>query len=222
MDSPLEDETVPKSEAVRLSMAFIADPQKRKDVLTLYAFLEVLRDIPHRVSDPLLGQIRFQWWYEAFDEIAEKRAVRHHPLVIALNDIILRYDLQVAAFQDIIEGQGGLLDAVDLKVALEAVDTGDGSIARLSAQIVDPTADPQNLLHPARLWGLSHIRPRDMGEAELSHAVRDAKAALPEVPLSLLPLALPAVLAQASWRRKPKGPLATRFALLKTFLTGRF
>lgn len=217
-----EDETVPKSEAVRLSASFISDAQKRRDVLVLYAFLEAIRDIPRRVSDPLLGQIRLRWWYEAFDEIAEKRPVRHHPLAIALNDIIGRYDLDASAFQDVIEGQGGLLEAIDLKAALAAADAGEGGIARLAAQIIDPTAQTDSLLPPARLWGLAQLKPRETGEAELNHALRDAKEALPKVPLSLLPLVLPAVLAPAVWRGKPKGPLSTRFALLKAYFTGKF
>lgn len=63
---------------------FAAEPG-RGHLMALYAFnLEVART-RERVSEPMLGQIRLQWWREALDEIADDRP-RNHPVCLALNN----------------------------------------------------------------------------------------------------------------------------------------
>ncbi|MDF1734978.1 MAG: squalene/phytoene synthase family protein [Minwuia sp.] len=72
-------------DADRFYTAMFAAPAPRKRLLTLYAFnLEVART-RERVSEPMLGQIRLQWWREALDEMAGGQ-VRNHPVCTALND----------------------------------------------------------------------------------------------------------------------------------------
>ena len=50
-------------------------------LLALYAFQCELRRIPSAVSEPALGEIRLQWWREAFDEMRGGKPVRAHPVV---------------------------------------------------------------------------------------------------------------------------------------------
>jgi len=72
-------------DADRFYTAMFAAPAPRKRLLALYAFnLEVART-RERVSEPMLGQIRLQWWREALDEMAAGK-VRNHPVCVALND----------------------------------------------------------------------------------------------------------------------------------------
>lgn len=72
-------------DADRFYTAMFAAPAPRKRLLALYAFnLEVART-RERVSEPMLGQIRLQWWREALDEMAAGQ-VRNHPVCTALND----------------------------------------------------------------------------------------------------------------------------------------
>jgi len=69
----------------RFYTSMFAVEAARKRLLALYAFnLEVART-RERVSEPMLGQIRLQWWREALDEIAENRP-RNHPVCLAMND----------------------------------------------------------------------------------------------------------------------------------------
>src|ERR1700712_3509700 len=95
-------ELLPKSEDIRLACAFIPDAGKRGEVLALFAFLETLRDIPERTTDPLMGEIRLRWRYEAIEEIEQARPVRYHPLTEALKTIIERYSLPPKGFLDLI------------------------------------------------------------------------------------------------------------------------
>ena len=212
---------LPKNEDVCLACAFIPAADKRAEVLSLYAFLDTLRDIPERVTEPLMGEIRLRWWYEAIEEIRDGRSVRYHPLSEALKDLIGSYGLDPQLLLDMVEGQMPLLDKgpLTVKTALGVVDKGEGIAARLAAAILGHDGD---LAPFARLYGMARIKAArglsDGGDAELAHLRRDA--AVP-VPAELLPLALPATLAADLWHGRVAGPLAKRLKLLWAYLSGR-
>ncbi len=224
----MSSEIEPRSEDIRLSLAFIPDAQKRADVGALFALLETLRDIPERITEPLMGEIRLRWWYEAFEEIRDGRTPRYHPLTEYIQRLIGQYGLPVQAFLDMVEGQGALFDRpLLLRDAMSVVEAGEAAVTALAAQILDPAADVTIGMQCARLSGLTamraggFIRPDDFGPEEQGHILRDARADAASLPSSLMPLALPAVLAQDQWRRKPAGPLSRRFRLVWAFITGR-
>ena len=52
-----------------------------RKLLALYALQCELRRIPSAVSEPALGEIRLQWWREAFDELRAGKPPRAHPVV---------------------------------------------------------------------------------------------------------------------------------------------
>lgn len=213
-----------KSEDIRLACAFIPDTGKRAEVLALFAFLETLRDIPERTTEPLMGEIRLRWWYEALDEIAEGRPVRYHPLTEAIKAMVARYDLSPAVFQDMIEGQMPLLDkgALTVKEALGVVDRGEGNLFRQAAQVL---GENTTLTEIARLHGMTQIKItrglNDAGEMEFGHLKREAAKAAKALPTVLMPLALPSGLSGIYWQGKAPGPLSKRLRLFWSFVTGR-
>jgi phytoene synthase len=217
-------ELLPKSEDVHLACAFIPEADKRADVLVLLAFLETLRDIPERVSDPLMGEIRLRWWFEAIEEIEQGRAVRYHPLTEALKAIIERYHLSPKDFFNLIEGQMPLLDKgpLTIKDALSVVDRGEGVLFRLAAQILGETA---NLTDIARLIGMVQIKAMrglsDAGDMEFAHLKREAVKAARGLPVAVMPLALQATLATDTWHGRMPGPLSKRLRLFWAFVSGR-
>jgi len=218
-------DVLPKNEDVTLACAFIDDPLKRADVLALHAFLEALHDIPVRVSDPLMGEIRLRWWYEAVEEIAEGRPVRYHPLTDVLKRLIDTYGLDPQAFYALIEGQMPLLDkgALTTEAAMKVADAGEGGVAHLAARIVDPEGNA-DVLAPARFYGMARLKAQrglsDAGDAELGHLRREARAAMKGLSTRAMPVALPAALATGLWSGRPHGPLGMRLKLLASFLTG--
>jgi len=217
-------ELLPKSEDVRLACAFIPNAEKRSEILALFAFLETLRDIPERTTDPLMGEIRLRWWYEAIEEIEQKRPVRYHPLTEALKAMIARYDLRPKDFLDMIEGQMPLLDKgpLAIKDALGVVDRGEGYLFRMAVQILGETGDLTDI---ARLHGMTQIKVSrglsDAGDMEFSHLKREAVKSSKRLPTALMPLALSSALAAIYWRDGKPGPLAKRFRLLWSYITGR-
>ncbi|WP_233495576.1 squalene/phytoene synthase family protein [Rhodosalinus halophilus] len=68
----------------RFRAAMAAPPQARRVLFPLFAFnLEVAR-APWVVSEPMLAEIRLQWWREALEEIAEGQPARRHEVALPL------------------------------------------------------------------------------------------------------------------------------------------
>jgi phytoene synthase len=77
----------------------------RKNVFALYAFnLEIAR-VREITSEPMLGEIRFQWWYEAI-EATGNSDLSANPVAAALLDTIARFDLPKSELLDLIEARG--------------------------------------------------------------------------------------------------------------------
>lgn len=88
----------------RFLCAMFAPPQHREALFSLYAFnLEIAR-IRETVSEPLIGQMRLQWWRDAIVSINEDKPP-HHPVAEALADTIHRYDLNEAHFNRLIDSR---------------------------------------------------------------------------------------------------------------------
>jgi phytoene/squalene synthetase len=113
------------------------------DLAVLYAFNLELALIRDSVREPMLGQIRFQWWREAIDGILAGQP-RRHAVVTALAELMARRKLDRAFFDRMIDaGERELVDPppADL-AALEAhgADTA-GSLLALCAEAAGIAAD---------------------------------------------------------------------------------
>jgi len=218
-------ELLPKNEDVCLAYSFIEDKIRRADVLALYAFLEALRDVPERVTDPLLGEIRLRWWFEAVEDIQSGRSPRYHPLTAALERLVGQYGLDTKVLCDLIEGQMPLLEkgALTIKQALGIVDRGEGNFVRLASTIL--TGAPVDLTEAMRLWGMARLKSTrglsDAGEAEFAHLLREARLQVKGLSSDLFPLVLPGVLTYGLWHGQSYGPLEKRLRLLWAYAIGR-
>ncbi|MEK9970393.1 MAG: squalene/phytoene synthase family protein [Ferrovibrio sp.] len=70
-----------------------APDDRRPGLFALYAFNAEIARARESVSQPMIGQIRLQWWREAWDGIAAGKP-RQHPVVLALHDHCRPLDLQ--------------------------------------------------------------------------------------------------------------------------------
>ncbi len=76
----------------RYLTALFAPPDRREALFALAAFNLEIAKIPEVVSEPMLGEIRLQWWREAIDEIAEGNVRKHEvaePLAAAARQFAL-------------------------------------------------------------------------------------------------------------------------------------
>jgi len=142
-----------------LSSRFVADPQARADVVTIYAYDHELARAPRVATNALMGEIRLAWWREVLDEVFEGRHVRHHPTAQALAGIVRRRALPRAPLEAMIDGRyreldPNPMDAIDAEAL--ARDTA-GSAAEVAATILDPVADRDAAAVAGAAWGLSWL-----------------------------------------------------------------
>ncbi len=80
-------------------------PEEKRDALyALYAFNYEISRIREGVSEPMLGEIRLQWWREAIDDIFQG-TVRSHEVMPSLAVAITEYDLSRDMLMAIIDGK---------------------------------------------------------------------------------------------------------------------
>lgn len=60
----------------------------REAVFAIVAFASEVARIPSVASEPMIGHIRFAWWYEAVEEIFSGGKVRAHPVAEALKQAV--------------------------------------------------------------------------------------------------------------------------------------
>lgn len=65
--------------------ALFAPDARRPGLFALYAFNAEIARARESVSQPMIGQIRLQWWREAWEGIAAGKP-RQHPVVLALHE----------------------------------------------------------------------------------------------------------------------------------------
>ena len=86
-------------------LAALFAPGRRRDALfALYAFNLETAKTAEVVSEPLLGEIRLQWWREAIDGLYDG-SVREHPVLAALAEAIGTRGLARSRFHAILDGR---------------------------------------------------------------------------------------------------------------------
>lgn len=211
-----------------LSSRFATDPQARADLLALYAFDRELARIPHAVTDPFMGEIRFTWWREALAEIDAGAPPRGHPLLVALADLARRRGLVLSELEPVLDLHARTLDPEPFadEAAVAAWLEGAASLAAAAVRVLDPAADPGLAAKAAQAWTLARteldqssaldpaaldaLHARLMGQAR-----RDVRG--------LSPAAFPAIAHAALPRRRTDhpGPLRSRLRLVLAMATGR-
>ncbi len=93
----------------RYFCALFAPAGARASLIALLAFNQELAKIPELVSEPMLGEIRLQWWREALEEVSAGAPRRHH-VVLELAEAVRRHGLDVAELQACVEARAFDLD----------------------------------------------------------------------------------------------------------------
>jgi 15-cis-phytoene synthase len=111
--------------------------EPRRHIHALYGFsLEIAR-VREIISEPLLGEIRLQWWRDALEGAGDAKA---NPVAAAVLDTITRFDLPRTPLLELISARAAGLygDTIESINALEAY-TGAtcSNLLRLAALILD-------------------------------------------------------------------------------------
>ncbi len=89
----------------RYLTALFAKAERREALFALAAFNLEVAKIPEVVSEPMLGEMRLQWWREVIDEIANGR-VRKHEVVEPLAAAARRFNLPIRDLHPLLDARG--------------------------------------------------------------------------------------------------------------------
>ena len=122
-----------------------APPARREALCALYAFNLELSAIPGKVTEPLLGRMRFQWWREALDGALDGASI-HHQVIDPLTAAIKETGLDKATLHRLIDTRTTDLEEAPIAdlAALGAYAAGTaGALAEMTLNILgvdDPAA----------------------------------------------------------------------------------
>ncbi len=137
-DKPLDDycaNEVRKLDRDRFVCSLFVKPDVRADLMALYAFnLEVSR-VAEVVSEPMIGEIRLQWWREAIDEIYAGKP-RKHQVVEALAKAVNNAKLPRQPFDTLIDARAQDLEETPPDTMHNFVNYAEGTSATLMTQAV--------------------------------------------------------------------------------------
>ena len=88
----------------RFLTVLFAPSECREALFALYAFNIEVAKIRETVSEPMLGQIRLQWWREAIDD-AYRGDLRSHAVVQSLGAVIERFHLSRRYFDRLFDAR---------------------------------------------------------------------------------------------------------------------
>lgn len=218
MDRALAD-FVKEQDPVSYWSVLFAPPGQRDALLSLYAFALEIKRIPTLVSEPVLGEIRMQWW---IDGLTGERSAEllSHPVGEALTSTCKSYSLPLQPLIDLIEKRVELLysnpesppDEAGLELycgRCHAAKIHFASII-LNEGRVPPTSDAAG--HAGMVLGLIEalreelfpISKTDLSTLAYEHLTK-LKLLLSDVPKPLLAAYLPLVIAEPFLKRFEKG-----------------
>ena len=115
-------------------LAELAPPAQRPALWALAAFNWEVARIPERVSEPMLGAMRRQWWRDAWAEIAAGNP-RRHPVVEALAAAHSATPFDLGLVERLLEAREAEHDGppADLAALQRQAEAIGGSLAQLEA-----------------------------------------------------------------------------------------
>ena len=123
----------------RYRAALFAAAPERDALHVLYAFHYELAKIPELVSEPLLGQIRYQWWRDVIEEIYTDMPVRAHEITTPLAHILRKRDVPRYHIDRLIHARERDMDGhgfPDIKSAQTYAKETSGTLMQIAAHII--------------------------------------------------------------------------------------
>ena len=190
-------------------LAALLGPRKaRADLLALAAFVGEIARIPGLVSEPMMGEIRLQWWREALDTL-QAGGITGNPVADALGRAIEQHALPDELLRGLIDARSQDLEPQRSQGAgLTAyVDATDGAAFKLAARIlnVDPQSVSELLFATAQSYGRARILrnaarqgggPTEQLQGEARSWLGKARLLIKAAPPAILPAILPVALVE--------------------------
>lgn len=137
-DAIVVREAARANERDRYLAALLAPRSSRADLIVLSAFLGEVARISSAVNEPMMGEIRLQWWCDAIVNRGSGEPTGN-PVADALNEVIDRRHLSQEAFLTILDARARELQAepfASLQELERYLDETDGIAFRLAAKVL--------------------------------------------------------------------------------------
>ena len=155
-------ELVRRHDRDRYQTALFAPAGRREALFALYAFNYEIARVRESVTQPMLGQIRLQWWREVIDAAYAGAVPRRHEVAEPLTAAIREFELTRAHFDRMIDArEADLADEPPVDVAaLQAyAEATSAELTRLALEVVE-LSRPRSGSPPPR-WGRG-VMPRPL------------------------------------------------------------
>lgn len=142
----------------RYLCAAYAAPERREGLIALYAFnLDVAR-IREQMREPLLAQIRLQWWRDTVESIFAGNTPSQ-PVAAALAETVRRYAINAGDIERYLDGRARDLDdgaPADLAALEDYADATSGSLSAMSLRVLGVESEDASaaMRHVAVAWAL--------------------------------------------------------------------
>ena len=142
----------------RFLITLFAPATSREDLFALYAFNHEVAKIREAVSEPMLGEIRLQWWRESIDGIYDDNP-RKHGVVLPLHAAVKRSSIAKQDFIKIIDARVADIYDENPKTLNEFeayLGETSGNLTRIAAQIIgEQDKDVLSMAYElGQVWGL--------------------------------------------------------------------
>ncbi len=95
-------EIVEKADPLRFRCASAAPAHVQDKLLPLYAFNIEISRAPWVTQEPMIAEMRLQWWRDAVEEIGQGGKVRSHEVTDALTDVVRANSIPVELLDEMI------------------------------------------------------------------------------------------------------------------------
>jgi len=145
----------------RYLCALFAPAERRRALLALYAFNLEVAAIREVVSEPLLGQMRLQWWRDVVEDVYAGN-VPGHPIARPLSRAVHRYELSRGYFDGLLEARAFDLDddaPADTDALMAYVEATSANLVALALEVVGETGEAAGDAgyHVGMAWGLTGL-----------------------------------------------------------------
>jgi NADH dehydrogenase [ubiquinone] 1 alpha subcomplex assembly factor 6 len=146
----------------RYQTALFASVERRAALFALYAFNYEIARVRETVTQPMLGQIRLQWWREVIDAAYAGGPTRQHEIALPLTGAIRDFDLPRAPFGRMIDAREqdlGDEPPPDLAALVAYAEATSASLMQLSllALGVNEAATQAAAKHAGIAYGLAGL-----------------------------------------------------------------
>jgi 15-cis-phytoene synthase len=141
--------------------SLFAPPPKRPGLLALYAFNAELAHIASAVHEPMVAQIRLQWWRDAVD-LSAPGTKTGNPAADALSAAIIEHSLPKARLIELADARVPEIfgdPAADIQGLRASLHATHGTLFELAAQILGEQGETvaKAAEHAGLAYGLTHL-----------------------------------------------------------------